>query len=54
MKVTEQIDAMEILAIDPVRYLVLPRIIAGLIMLPVLTIISDFLATVLFRIIFYR
>jgi phospholipid/cholesterol/gamma-HCH transport system permease protein len=44
MKVTEQIDAMEILAIDPVRYLVLPRMIAGLIMLPVLTIFSDFLA----------
>jgi phospholipid/cholesterol/gamma-HCH transport system permease protein len=44
MKVTEQIDAMEMLAIDPVRYLVLPRVIAGLIMLPVLTIFSDFLA----------
>ncbi len=44
MKVTEQIDAMEILAIDPVRYLVLPRMVAAVIMLPVLTIFSDFLA----------
>lgn len=44
MKVTEQIDAMEILAIDPIRYLVLPRVVAALIMLPVLTIFADFLA----------
>ncbi len=44
MKVTEQIDAMEILAIDPIRYLVLPRIAAGVVMLPVLTILSDLLA----------
>jgi len=44
MKVTEQIDAMEIAAVDPVRYLVLPRLVAGLVMLPVLTIFSDFLA----------
>jgi phospholipid/cholesterol/gamma-HCH transport system permease protein len=44
MKVTEQIDAMELLAIDPVRYLVMPRIIACLVMLPVLTIFADVLA----------
>jgi phospholipid/cholesterol/gamma-HCH transport system permease protein len=44
MRVTEQIDAMEMLAIDPIRYLVLPRLVAALIMLPVLTILSDFLA----------
>jgi phospholipid/cholesterol/gamma-HCH transport system permease protein len=44
MKVTEQIDAMEILAIDPVRYLVLPRIVASVVMLPVLTILADLLA----------
>lgn len=44
MKVTEQIDAMEILAIDPVRYLVLPRIVACVVMLPVLTTLADFLA----------
>jgi len=44
MKVTEQIDAMEMIAIDPVEYLVLPRIVAATIMLPVLTIFSDLLA----------
>jgi phospholipid/cholesterol/gamma-HCH transport system permease protein len=44
MKVTEQIDAMEILAIDPMRYLVMPRVVASFIMLPVLTIIADLLA----------
>ena len=46
MKVTEQIDAMEILAIDPVRYLVLPRVVAAVIMFPVLVVLSDFLAIV--------
>lgn len=44
MQVTEQIDAMEMLAIDPVRYLVLPRFVAGLVMMPVLTTFSDLLA----------
>jgi phospholipid/cholesterol/gamma-HCH transport system permease protein len=44
MKVTEQIDALETLAIDPVRYLVAPRLIACLIMLPVVTIFADFVA----------
>ncbi len=40
MRVTEQIDALHTLAIDPVDYLLLPRIIAGFIMLPVLTVFS--------------
>ncbi|UCF07087.1 MAG: ABC transporter permease [bacterium] len=44
MKVTEQIDAMEMIAIDPIEYLVLPRIVAAICMLPVLTVFSDFLA----------
>lgn len=44
MKVTEQIDAMEILAIDPMRYLVMPRVVACVVMLPALTIIADLLA----------
>ncbi len=46
MRVTEQIDAMEMIAIDPIEYLVLPRIIAATIMLPVLTIFSDLLAII--------
>ena len=41
MRVTEQIDALETLAYDPLAYLVVPRMIAGLIMLPVLTIFAD-------------
>jgi phospholipid/cholesterol/gamma-HCH transport system permease protein len=41
MRVTEQIDALETLAYDPVAYLVVPRIIASLIMLPILTIYAD-------------
>jgi phospholipid/cholesterol/gamma-HCH transport system permease protein len=44
MRVTEQIDAMDAMAIDPVRYLVMPRVVAALIMLPVLTIFADVLA----------
>jgi len=44
MKVTEQLDAMEMIAIDPVEFLVLPRLVAATIMLPVLTIFSDLLA----------
>ena len=46
MKVTEQIDAMEMMAIDPIEYLVLPRVVAATLMLPVLTIFSDLLAIV--------
>jgi phospholipid/cholesterol/gamma-HCH transport system permease protein len=41
MRVTEQIDALETLAYDPIAYLVVPRIIAALIMLPVLTVFAD-------------
>ncbi|MCK4271056.1 ABC transporter permease [bacterium] len=44
MKVTEQLDALKTLAIDPVPFLVSPRFIAGLAMLPILTIMSDFIA----------
>lgn len=41
MKVTEQIDALEALAINPIEHLVVPRIIAGIIVLPLLTIIAE-------------
>jgi phospholipid/cholesterol/gamma-HCH transport system permease protein len=43
MKVTEQIDALETLATNPVKYLVVPRFIALFTMLPVLTIYADFI-----------
>jgi len=41
MRVTEQIDAMQTAAADPVKYLSVPRLIALLIMLPVLTLYAD-------------
>jgi phospholipid/cholesterol/gamma-HCH transport system permease protein len=44
MTVTEQIDALETLAIDPLSYLILPRVIAMVVMLFVLTIYGDVLA----------
>lgn len=44
MRVTEQIDALETLAIDPLAYLVLPRVISMVVMLFVLTIYGDVLA----------
>ncbi|KUJ96704.1 MAG: hypothetical protein XD41_0338 [Desulfonauticus sp. 38_4375] len=46
MRVTEQIDALTVMAISPVQYLVVPRILAGVIMLPLLTILSDFVGIV--------
>lgn len=44
MKVTEQLDAMEIMAIDPVQYLGLPRFVAAVLMMPVITVIADLIA----------
>jgi len=41
MKVSEQIEALETMALNPVRYLVVPRFLALLIMLPCLTIFAD-------------
>src|SRR5476649_2296042 len=43
MRVTEQIDALTTLSTDPLKYLVLPRLLAGLAMLPVLVLIGDIL-----------
>jgi phospholipid/cholesterol/gamma-HCH transport system permease protein len=41
MRVTEQIDALETLGTNPIRYLVVPRVIASLFMLPVLVLFAD-------------
>src|ERR1700704_5613478 len=46
MKVTEQIDAMRALGTDPIQKLVTPRMIATAVVLPLLTIISDFVGMV--------
>src|ERR1051326_2438383 len=42
MKVTEQVDAMEASAVDPYKFLVATRIAACIVMLPLLTLVSDF------------
>ena len=42
MRVTEQIDALNTLGTDPIKKLVTPRVLAALIMMPILTIINDF------------
>lgn len=41
MTVTEQVDALRALAISPIRFLVLPRLMACVIMLPILAVIAD-------------
>lgn len=46
MRVTEQIDALETLATNPIKYLVVPRFIAGIFMLPALTIVTDIIGII--------
>lgn len=46
MRVTEQVDALTVMAINPVQYLVSPRIVAGFLMLPLLTVVADFVGIV--------
>lgn len=43
MRITEQIDAIEVMGINPVSFLVLPKILAGLLMYPLLVILAGFL-----------
>lgn len=46
MKVTEQIDALYTMATNPVKYLIVPRFLAGLIMLPALTVLADIIGII--------
>jgi phospholipid/cholesterol/gamma-HCH transport system permease protein len=46
MRVTEQIDALNTLGTDPIKKLVTPRVVAALVMLPVLTIINDLIGII--------
>ena len=43
MRVTEQIDALSAMGANPIRYLVVPRFLACLLMIPTLTIMADFM-----------
>jgi phospholipid/cholesterol/gamma-HCH transport system permease protein len=47
MKVTEQVDAMEASAVNPYRFLVAPRVLACMLMLPLLTLVTDFFGIVM-------
>src|SRR5438093_6430370 len=44
MKVPEQIDALAALAIHPVRYLVVPRVVASIVMLPIMVVFANAIA----------
>lgn len=44
MRITEQIDALEVMGINPVSYLVLPKIISAMLMYPLLVILAAFLS----------
>lgn len=44
MKVTEQIDALEAMGISPNRYLMMPRVLACMLMMPLLVVFSNFVA----------
>jgi phospholipid/cholesterol/gamma-HCH transport system permease protein len=46
MRVTEQIDAMAVMAVNPVQYLVSPRVFATVIMMPVLTMLFNLIGVV--------
>jgi phospholipid/cholesterol/gamma-HCH transport system permease protein len=46
MRVTEQIDALETLSFDPVAYLIVPRVVAATLMLPVLVVVANFVGIV--------
>jgi phospholipid/cholesterol/gamma-HCH transport system permease protein len=47
MKVTEQIDAMEASAVNPYKFLVATRVVACMLMLPLLTLVADFFGVVM-------
>jgi phospholipid/cholesterol/gamma-HCH transport system permease protein len=45
MRITEQIDALEVMAVDPYEYLVAPRVIAGVLMVPILSVFFSAIGT---------
>jgi len=42
MRVTEQIDALYVMSANPIKHLIVPRVIAGVLMVPLLTVVSNF------------
>ena len=45
MQISEQIDALRAMAVSPFKFLVVPRLIAGVTMLPIVTVIANFVGT---------
>ncbi len=45
MRISEQVDALEVMAVDPYEYLIAPRVVAGLVMMPLLAIIFGIVAS---------
>jgi phospholipid/cholesterol/gamma-HCH transport system permease protein len=41
MRVTEQVDALETMAVNPIQYLLVPRVLSGLVMVPALTMLFN-------------
>lgn len=46
MRVTEQIDALETMAVDPIQYLVVPKVVASTFMMPLLTMLYNFVGII--------
>lgn len=46
MRVTEQVDALSAMAVNPIKYLIVPRVLASIVVVPILTIIADFVGIV--------
>ena len=46
MKVSEEIEALDVMAINPIRFLIVPRFVAMLIMLPILTVFGNYIGMV--------
>ena len=47
MRVTEQVDAIEVLGVDPIRYLFVPRVLSGVIMMPFVVIVASVVGVLL-------
>jgi len=46
MRVTEQIDALYTMAVNPIHYLIVPRVVAAVLVVPMLVVLSDFIGIV--------
>jgi phospholipid/cholesterol/gamma-HCH transport system permease protein len=46
MRVTEQIDALESMSVNPVHYLVLPKVVASMVVFPILTLLANIVGTI--------